>query len=135
MRRTISCYNDLAAKQSEWLEGADEISRKFDDAHERLKSNRNLGSSLMSFIEKVAAESGCKFELSDERRYGVNEITIASVNAALRSVSMAEFVHFSEAITCDGTRMGDVHFTAAKDGNLNVKCLIEAVFLGERWVR
>ncbi|MDR3274332.1 MAG: hypothetical protein LBS87_03325 [Puniceicoccales bacterium] len=130
--KLISSCGAQIAEQMAWLGNKDEICKKFDDACNRLKGNKSLKKSLMSFVEKAASRCNCKYELSNERRHRIDDVSISSVNAMLHNTSLPEFVHFSEAIIGDGIRISDVNFLAGKDGNLNIKCLVEAVLLGER---
>jgi hypothetical protein len=128
----ISSFSTLVSEQALWLDRKDEVYEKFDDACEHLKGNKNLGNSLMGFVEEIASEYDYKFELSDEPGRKIDEVSISSVSATFHNISLPDFIYFSDAIIGDGVRISSVDFTAGKDGSLNVRCLVEAVSLDEK---
>ncbi|MDR2435839.1 MAG: hypothetical protein LBD33_00795 [Puniceicoccales bacterium] len=119
----------LALEQEVWFRHREEIFQKFSDACGKLKSKSPLGNFLMAFVEKTASDCDCNYELLSEHSHKTEGISIASVSAALRNVTLAKFVHFSNAVTADGARISKASFVSNRDGGLDVKCLIEAVSL------
>ncbi|MDR2721035.1 MAG: hypothetical protein LBB15_01980 [Puniceicoccales bacterium] len=127
----ISLRNKQVLEQEMWLRCKEEIFRKFDEACDKLKSGKNFGNFLMDFVEKAASDCDCQYELLAEYSHRAEGVLIASVSAALHNITMAKFVHFSNTIAANGARMNRASFVGNKDGNLDVKCLIEAASLDE----
>jgi hypothetical protein len=129
-RCALFCAGSIG-EQTAWLERGDEICAKFIAARGRLKNSKISSNTLMSFVEKIASECGCHYELSNECKRKIGDISILSVSANFAGITLQEFIDFSEAITVDGVRIGNADFMSGKDGTLSIKCSVEAMVLDE----